>query len=101
MKSCEKRNYSLRRDYRRKSQEAPGSARQASQLTSFFLRVGMELQHSLSTKQCYLFLQEKKMVIWQNLIFPVCIQFRTYFQNLNPVFDYRYLNQWNRLLIHQ
>ena len=60
MKSCEKRNYSLRRDYRRKSQEAPGSARQASRLTSFFLRVGMELQHSLSTKQCYLFLQKKK-----------------------------------------
>ena len=60
MKSCEKRNYSSRRDYRRKSQEAPGSARQASRLTSFFLRVGMELQHSLSTKQCYLFLQEKK-----------------------------------------
>ena len=60
MKSCEKRNYSLRRNYRRKSQEAPGSARQASRLTSFFLRVGMELQHSLSTKQCYLFLQEKK-----------------------------------------
>ena len=60
MKSCEKPSYSLRRDYRRKSQEAPGSARQASRLTSFFLRVGMELQHSLSTKQCYLFLQEKK-----------------------------------------
>ena len=60
MKSCEKRNYSLRRDYRRKSQEAPGSTRQASRLTSFFLRVGMELQHSLSTKQCYLFLQKKK-----------------------------------------
>ena len=60
MKSCEKRNYSLRRDYRRKSQEAPGSTRQASRLTSFFLRVGMELQHSLSTKQCYLFLRKKK-----------------------------------------